>query len=195
MNFKINIYVLLLAFIYIVDGLVIPSLPSWKTPVAKTAASCLCIIGICGEPAFAVSGGGKDYANKVLRDSDESWVGRKEIGKDFTQCDAQQVKFTNSILKGSRFYKSNLKESDFTGADLSTASLEDTSLDGAIFFDAVLEGAYLSESIKDASNLENVDFTDAQMPKDTKKALCARTDIKGTNSKTGVDTLESLNCF
>jgi uncharacterized protein YjbI with pentapeptide repeats len=102
--------------------------------------------------------------------------------------------FQGSILKGTRFYKAYLKDADFTGADLSTASLEDTTLEGAIFKNAVLEGAYLSASILEAKTIENVDFTDAQMPEKILKQVCQRPDLTGTNPKTGVATAESLFC-
>ena len=116
------------------------------------------------------------------------------IEKDFSQCNGQQTNFKSSVLRGSRFFRANLKEADFTGADLTGVSLEDTSLDGAIFKDAVMEGTYLSLSIKDSKSLENVDFTDAQIPDFARKLVCARTDAIGKNPKTGVDTQESLFC-
>lgn len=142
--------------------------------------------------AQAVSGGGKDYATKDLRGQDFS--SQILLNKDFTQCDASGANFKDSKLKGSRFYRANLKDVDFTSADLSGVSLEDTSLSNAILKDSILEGAYLSTSIQDVSSIENADFTDAQMPEFSRKTLCTRNDAKGTNSKTLVETRESLFC-
>jgi uncharacterized protein YjbI with pentapeptide repeats len=116
-------------------------------------------------------------------------------------------------LKGSRFYKANLANADFTGANLVGVSLEGANLEGTIFKDALAEvkndsnisfifplrfyskGAYFSETIADAQSIENVDFTDAQMPDYAKKKLCARPDSEGTNPTTGVNTKESLFCL
>ena len=83
---------------------------------------------------------------------------------------------------------------DFTDADLTNASIEDDGLEGAVFDNAVMVGSYLSKEIADAKSILNADFTDAQMPDYTRKALCKRTDIDGTNPKTGVTTAESLYC-
>ena len=89
---------------------------------------------------------------------------------------------------------SSLVKTDFSGADLRGASLEDTSMDEANLKNAVAAGAYFSKSIADAGTLENVDFSDAQIPVKTLPILCDRDDVKGSNPTTGVDTRESLMC-
>jgi uncharacterized protein YjbI with pentapeptide repeats len=83
---------------------------------------------------------------------------------------------------------------DFSGADLRGASLEDTSMDGASLKGANAAGAYFSASLLEAGSLENVDFTDAQIPMKTISLVCAREDVRGTNPITGIDTRESLLC-
>ena len=60
--------------------------------------------------------------------------------------------------------------------------------------DAVLVSGYLTRTIADAEKLEGVDFSEAVMPPKTQAALCLREDVKGVNSKTKVDTRESLMC-
>ena len=88
----------------------------------------------------------------------------------------------------------SLVKTDFSGSDITGASLEDTSMDEANLKDAVAVGAYFSKSVMDAAILENVDFTDAQIPVKTLALLCERDDVKGTNPVTGADTRESLMC-
>jgi uncharacterized protein YjbI with pentapeptide repeats len=83
---------------------------------------------------------------------------------------------------------------NFSGADLRGASLEDTSMDGASLKNADARGAYFGQSLLDVGTLENADFTDAQIPIKTLPLVCERSDVKGTNPTTGVDTRESLMC-
>ena len=85
-----------------------------KSTTAKIFVTAALIItpGTFNNEALAVSGGGKDFATKDLKDVD--FTGKSEIGKDFTQCDAAGVSFKNAVLSGSRFYRSNLKEADFS---------------------------------------------------------------------------------
>jgi hypothetical protein len=142
--------------------------------------------------AMAVSGGGKDYATKDIREQDFS--NQNLVSKDFTQCDASKAIFSGAKLNGARFYRANLKNADFSNADLSGASLEDTLLVDSIFDNALLEGAYLSNSIADAKSLIGADFTDSLIPQSAKGSICKRTDIGKPNSKTGVITSESLAC-
>ena len=68
-------------------------------------------------------------------------------------------------------------------------------MNGASLKGANAAGAYFSASLLDAASLDNVDFTDAQIPVKTLTQLCEREDVKGTNPKTGVDTRESLMCL
>jgi len=143
--------------------------------------------------AYAVSGGGLDYAGLDITGQDFSSNNYK--GKDFTQVIAKGTNFAKSNLQGCRFYKSYLVNADFHGADISGASLEDTSMDGANLKDAIAKGSYFSKSILDVATVENADFTDAQFPPKVTPLLCEREDMKGTNPKTGADTRESAMCL
>jgi len=144
-------------------------------------------------PAFAVSGGGLDYANLDLTAQDFSNGNYK--GKDFTQIIAKGTTFEGSNLIGCRFYKAYLVNTNFKGADLRGASLEDTSMDGADLTNVNAVGAYFSASLLDAKSIEGADFTDAQLPPKLLARICARENFAtGTNPSTGVETRESLMC-
>jgi len=195
MGSRVLLCLLLVALIILVSAV------AWKPVSMKvnvqraraTAAAIAVSLGLSApREVLAVSGGGIDYATQNLKES--SFAGKKEIGKDFTQCDAQGVNFQKAVLKGSRFYRANLGKADFTSADLSTASIEDAGLEGTIFTDANLSGAYISASIVDSADISKADFSEALMPEKTTKLLCARADAIGTNTQTGVDTRDSLLC-
>mmetsp|Transcript_4335 Transcript_4335/g.13111 ORF Transcript_4335/g.13111 Transcript_4335/m.13111 type:complete len:189 (-) Transcript_4335:905-1471(-) len=141
---------------------------------------------------FAISGGGKDYASKDWTGTDFSKG--SFVGKDFSGSIARGTHFESADLRGARFFKSDLREADFSAANLSAASLEGCSLRDAVFTNADLQNAYFSESILEARDFKNVDFTDALMPEFVIPKLCNRSDVTGTNPKTGVDTRESLMC-
>jgi len=162
----------------------------------RSTAAALIAVSLVGAdgvaPSLAVSGGGFDYANKDLRE--ESFAGKNEKGKDFTQCIATGVSFKGAVLDGARFFRSNLKNADFSGSSMLSASLEDTDMSGAIFSQANMQGAYFSDSIADVESLSGADLTDAQMPKNARAKLCARTDIGTANAKTGEVTKDTLFC-
>lgn len=156
-------------------------------------ASCLAaVVLVFPAVSLAVSGGGLDYANLDITGQDFS--GSSYKGKDFTQVIAKGTNFAKSNLQGCRFYKAYLVNADFSGADLRGASLEDTSMDGASLKNTNAAGAYFSQSLLDVASMENADFTDAQVPVKTLPLVCERSDVKGTNPTTGVDTRESLMC-
>lgn len=179
--------------------------------------------GICVVPAasYAVSGGGKDFAEATIKGKDFS--GQSLNNKDFSGADAVDANFAGAKLRGARFFKSDCARVDFSGADLTSASLEGSNLEGAKLTGAVAEGAAFSQTIGDAADISDVDFTDAVIqPSATRrprrfdapstlrsrrgpatrrcrhrymvKQLCGRPDAKGRNKVTGVETRDSLFC-
>lgn len=161
--------------------------------IAFVSAASAGLISSLPLDALAVSGGGKDYATKDLK-GDISFSGADNKGKDFTQVDAKGVNFANAQLQGSRFYRGFLESANFNSADLTSASLEDAGLEKADFTNAILVSSYLSSSFEQVASIKGADFSDALLPEKTIKVLCARTDAAGVNSKTGVETRDSLMC-
>ena len=64
--------------------------------------------------------------------------------------------------------------------------------DNADLSDANLTNGELMKSVFDGATIDGTDFTDANLDLSERKSLCER--ATGTNSKTGVDTVDSLEC-
>lgn len=174
-------------------SIVPPSLSrSAKVAAATLATAASLVLGNAGN-AWAVSGGGLDYAGLDLSGQDFSNGNYK--GKDFTQTLARGTTFANSNLQGCRFFKAYLINTDFEGADVRGVTFEFSSMDDANLKDVNAKGAYFGQSLLDVKTLENGDFTDASVPVKTLIQVCERDDVKGTNPVTGVDTRESLMCL
>ena len=164
------------------------------TPASSIASFALAAALVCTplDPAFAVSGGGKDFSGYTI--SGQSLAGQKLSGKEFRGTFAKGTDFKGAALVGCSFFKADLSEADFSGADLSSASLEEAGLEEARLDNAVLVSAYLTKTIGDAASIKGADFSEAVMPQFTQRSLCDRPDATGTNAKTGVATRESLMC-
>ena len=161
---------------------------------ARLLAGC-CALSLCltvPDGALAVSGGGKDYSGENLEGADFS--GKQLRGKEFRGIYGQGANFAKAGLQGTSFFKADLIRADLSGADLSSASLEEAGLEDADLSDALLVNSYLTRTIADAKSIKGADFTDAVVPAYTQKLLCERADAAGTNSKTGIDTRDSLMC-
>jgi len=143
--------------------------------------------------AYAVSGGGSDYAGSDISNQDFSNQNYK--AKDFTQVIARNTNFVNSILIGCRFQNGYLIDADFTEADLRGVSFERTNMENVILKGANANGAYFDQNLLEAKDVSDVDFTDAQIPMKILPTLCDRPDMKGTNKATGNDTRESAMCL
>ena len=170
------------------------ALPELGGPIARCAlnvalASCL----VCtAPPAFAVSGGGKDFSGTTIEGQDFSM--QKLDTKEFRGSRGAGAIFKGTSLRSTSFFQADMSQADFSGADLTGASLEEAGLDGVSFKDSVMVSSYLTRTILDATDIEGADFSDAIMPEKTLKGLCSRDDAKGVNSKTKVETRESLMC-
>ena len=84
------------------------------------------------------------------------------------------------------------KNSSFKSANMKDLIAYAVRFDNADLSDANLTNGELMKSVFDGATIDGADFTDANLDLKTRKSLCER--ATGTNSQTGVDTFESLEC-
>ena len=81
-------------------------------------------------PAYAVSGGGSDFAGTDISNQDFSNQNYKL--KDFTQVLARKTNFQKSIFTGCRFQNAYLIDADFGSADLRGVSFKRTNMENVV---------------------------------------------------------------
>lgn len=123
---------------------------------------------------------GENFANKNLQTA------------EFSKVKLQGVDFTNADLIGVVFNSSNLTQANLQGADFSQGIAYLTSFDEANLSDAILVEALLLRSTFKNTKITGADFSFAVLDKEQLDKLCSY--ASGVNSKTGVETRQSLGC-
>ena len=111
----------------------------------------------------------------------------KNIKYDLSSQDLSEVN-----LQGAYMSVTTAKNSSFKGANMKDLIAYATRFDNADLSDADLTNGELMKSVFDGAAIEGTDFTNANLDLSQRKALCSR--ASGTNSKTGIDTFDSLEC-
>ncbi len=116
--------------------------------------------------------------------------------------DLQNTEYVKYDLSGQDLGETNLQgaymsvttaaNASFKGANMDSLIAYATRFDNADLSNAILTNSDLLKSYFDGANIDGTDFTDSNLDLSQRKALCAR--ATGTNPKTGVDTLDSLEC-
>lgn len=131
-----------------------------------------------------------ELSSKDLRNKDFS--GKTLQNVDFAKVDLEAANFSNADLRGAVFNASNLENANLKGVDFSYGFAYLTNFDRADLSDAIFQDTILSFSSFKDTKIDGTDFSLAVLEKWQIKQLCAN--AQGVNSKTKVDTRDSLGC-
>ena len=152
------------------------------------------LLGITA-PAYAAASAAA--SGNPLTDEGGSMAGRDLTGaqlstEEFANINLDRTDFSRSNLIGTVFSTSTLTGTIFRGADLTQTIMDQVRLIDVDFSDAVLEDAMMLRTEFRNVKIDGTDFTGAILNALQTKQLCAI--AKGTNSKTGAETRDSLGC-
>ena len=122
----------------------------------------------------------------------EDYRGKDLQNTEYVKYDLSSQDLGEVNLQGAYMSVTTAKNSSFKGANMKDLIAYATRFDNADLSDADLTNGELMKSVFDGAIIEGTDFTNANLDLSQRKALCSR--ASGTNSKTGVDTFDSLEC-
>ena len=122
----------------------------------------------------------------------EDYRGKDLQNTEYVKYDLSSQDLGEVNLQGAYMSVTTAKNSSFKGANMKDLIAYATRFDNADLSDADLTNGELMKSVFDGALIEGTDFTNANLDLSQRKALCSR--ASGTNSKTGVDTFDSLEC-
>ena len=122
----------------------------------------------------------------------EDYRGKDLQNTEYVKYDLSSQDLGGTNLQGAYMSVTTAKNSSFKGANMKDLIAYATRFDNADLSDADLTNGELMKSVFDGAVIEGTDFTNANLDLSQRKSLCSR--ASGTNSKTGVDTFESLEC-
>lgn len=130
------------------------------------------------------------FSNAELARRDFS--GESLQAAEFSNANMEMANFTGADLRGAVMSASVMTNANLHQADLTNAMVDQVNLTGADLSDAVFKEALLLRALFTDVNIQGADFTDAILDKAQIKELCSK--ASGVNSKTGVETRDSLGC-
>ena len=160
----------------------------------RILASIILALVLFVSPLSAQAASSSSVTNSLLHKGEigQDFSGQSLIGIEFTSEKLENTNFNNADLRCSVFNGVLLDGVNFHGVDFGQgiaylSKFKDSDLSDAIFTDAMM-----LRSIFDQVNVTNADFTNAILDLVQVKTLCIN--ASGVNSKTGIDTRQSLGC-
>jgi uncharacterized protein YjbI with pentapeptide repeats len=122
----------------------------------------------------------------------ENFSGQNLIRAEFNSATFRNTNFSNADLRGALFNGVLLDGANLHGVDLGSAIVYISRFKNVDLTDATLTDANMLRSRFDNVDVTGADFSDALLDIQEIKKICIK--ASGTNSKTGIDTRESLGC-
>jgi len=111
---------------------------------------------------------------------------------EYVKYDLSSQDLGEANLQGAYMSVTTAANASFSGANMKDLIAYAVRFDNADLSNADLTNGELMKSVFDGANIDGTDFTNANLDLAQRKSLCSR--ATGTNSKTGVDTFDSLEC-
>ena len=144
-------------------------------------------------PLSAQAASSSSVTGSILNKAEgEDFSGKNLIRAEFTSTTLKNANFTNADLRGALFNGVLLDGANMHGSDFSSGIAYVSRFKDVDLSDAILTDSNMLRSQFDNVNVTGADFTNALIDVQQIKKLCIN--ASGTNSKTGVDTRESLGC-
>jgi len=111
---------------------------------------------------------------------------------EYVKYDLSGQDLGEANLEGAYFSVTTAKNANFKGANMSNVIAYAVRFDNADLTDSNFSNGELLKSVFDGAIIDGADFTDANLDLSQRKSLCER--ASGTNTQTGVNTIDSLEC-
>jgi len=144
-------------------------------------------------PSDAEAASSTSVTKSILNAADgEDFSGKSLIKAEFNNTTFKNINFTNADLRGALFNGVFLDGANLHGINFGSGIAYVSRFKDVDLTDAILTDSNMLRSTFDNVNVTGADFTDALLSVQDTKKLCVN--ASGKNSKTGVDTRESLGC-